>query len=207
MHVLLYSMLGYMTTLPSAKMEYLFQSLSRAVIYFGGVAEISKTDNMRQWIKKTDRYEPALNEAASQWCLHNDTELDECRSKKPLDKDPAESLVNQTYRYFYSRICRDTFFSYDELNSKLYELNDMFNNRTRRNKTYSRREQYEREKAGRRTMATTCPCTRWMPALRRRLCDTWWAAENHFEIDVAGQKGLFCTREFGDDSYIFEQIY
>lgn len=22
-----------------------------------------------------------------------------------------------------------------------------------------------------------------------------------------GQKGLFCTREFGDDSYIFEQIY
>lgn len=178
-----------MTTLPSAKIEYLFQSLSRAVIYFGGVAEISKTDNMRQWIKKTDRYEPALNEAASQWCLHNGTELDECRSKKPLDKDPAESLVNQTYRYFYSRICRDTFFSYDELNSKLYELNDMFKNRTRRNKTYSRGEQYEREKAGRRTMATTCPCTRWMPALRRRLCDTWWAAENHFEIDVAGAKG------------------
>lgn len=50
--------------------------------------------------------------------------------KKPLDKDPAESLVNQTYRYFYSRICRDTFFSYDELNIKLDELNDMFNNRT-----------------------------------------------------------------------------
>ena len=91
---------------------------------------------MRQWIKKTDRYEPALNEAASQWCLHNGTELDECRSKKPRDKGPAESLVNQTYRYYYSRICRDTFFSYDELNSKLDELNDMFNNRTRRNKTY-----------------------------------------------------------------------
>lgn len=101
---------------------------------------------MRQWIKKTDRYEPALNEATSQWCLHNGTELDECRSRKPRDKGPAESLVNQTYRYYYSRICRDTFFSYDELNSRLDELNDMFNNKTRKNKTYSRGEQYEREK-------------------------------------------------------------
>lgn len=79
--VLPYSMLSYVAALPSAKMEYLFQSLSRAVRYFGGVTEISKTDNMRQWIKKTDRYEPTLNEAASQWCLHNGTELDECRSK------------------------------------------------------------------------------------------------------------------------------
>ena len=31
------------------------------------------------------------------------------------------------------------------LNKKLDELNYMFNNRARKNKTYSRREQYERE--------------------------------------------------------------
>ena len=143
--VLPYSMLSYVTALPSAKMEYLFQALSRAVRYFGGVAEVSKTDNMRQWIRKTDRYEPTLNEAASQWCLHNGTELDECRPARPRDKGPAESLVNQTYRYYYSRICRDTFFSYDELNGRLDELNDMFNDRPRKNRIYSRREQYERE--------------------------------------------------------------
>lgn len=143
--VLPYSMLSYVTALPSAKMEYLFQALSRAVRYFGGVAEVSKTDNTRQWIRKTDRYEPTLNEAASQWCLHNGTELDECRPARPRDKGPAESLVNQTYRYYYSRICRDTFFSYDELNGRLDELNDMFNDRPRKNRTYSRREQYERE--------------------------------------------------------------
>ena len=76
---------------------------------------------MRQWIRKTDRYEPTLNEAASQWCLHNGTELDECRPARPRDKGPAESLVNQTYRYYYSHICRDTFFSYDELNGRLDE--------------------------------------------------------------------------------------
>lgn len=143
--VLPYSMLSYVIALPSAKMEYLFDGLSRAVEYFGGVTEITKTDNMRQWIKKTDRYEPTLNEAASQWCLHYGTELDECRSRKPRDKGPAESLVNQTYKYYYSRLCRDTFFSYDELNKRLDELNDSFNERVRKNRTYSRREQYERE--------------------------------------------------------------
>ena len=63
---------------------------------------------------------------------------------KPRDKGPAESLVNQTYRYYYNRIGRDTFFSHDELNGRLDELNDMFNDRPRKNKTYSRREQYER---------------------------------------------------------------
>ena len=79
--VLLYSMLGYVTALLSCRMEYLFQALSGALRYFGGVAGISKTDNMRQWIKKTDRYEPAQNEASSQWCLHHGTELDGCRPK------------------------------------------------------------------------------------------------------------------------------
>lgn len=143
--VLPYSMLSYVTALPSAKMEYLFQALSRAVEYFGGVAEISKTDNMRQWIKQVNRYEPALNEAASQWCLHYGTELLECRSRKPRDKGPAESLVNQAYRYYYSRICRETFFSYDELNYRLDELNDLYNNRDRKNKACSRREQFEKE--------------------------------------------------------------
>ena len=95
--------------------------------------------------EKTDRYEPTVNEAASQWCLHYGTELDECRSGKPRDKGPAESLVNQAYRYYYSRICRETFGSYDELNRKLDELNDQYNNRDRNNKPYSRREQFEKE--------------------------------------------------------------
>ena len=91
------------------------------------------------------RYEPTLNEAAGQWCLHYETDLDECRSGKPRDKGPAESLVNQAYRYYYSRICRETFGSYDELNRKLNELNDQYNNRDRNNKPYSRREQFEKE--------------------------------------------------------------
>ncbi len=143
--VLPYSMMSYVTALPSAKMEYLFHALSRAVGYFGGVAEITKTDNMRQWIRKTDRYEPALNEAASQWCLHYGTDMDGCRPGKPRDKGPAESLVNQAYKYYYGRLCRETFFSYEELNRRLDELNDSFNDRPRKNKAVSRREQYEKE--------------------------------------------------------------
>ena len=143
--VLPYSMLSYVTALPSAKMEHLFSALSQAVRYFGGAAEITRTDNMRQWVKKADRYEPTLNEAASQWCLHYGTSLEVCRSRKPRDKGAAESLVNQTYRYYYSRICRDTFFSIKELNDKLDEINNLFNSRPRKNRNYSRREQYDND--------------------------------------------------------------
>jgi transposase len=36
-----------------------FDGLSRCLTYFGGVPLVVKSDNMRQWVKKYDRYEPA----------------------------------------------------------------------------------------------------------------------------------------------------
>ena len=65
--VLPFSMMSFAIAMLSTKMEFFFAALSKALTYFGGVPEISKTDNMTQWVKKYDRYEPALNEAAQQW--------------------------------------------------------------------------------------------------------------------------------------------
>jgi len=64
--ILPFSMMSFAVAMPSKKMESFFAALSRAVEYLGGVAEVSKTDNMLQWVRKYDRYEPALNEAARQ---------------------------------------------------------------------------------------------------------------------------------------------
>lgn len=172
-----YSMLSYVTALPSARMEHLFQALSRAVEYFGGVAQISKTDNMRQWIKKADRYEPALNEAASQWCLHYGTELDECRSSKPRDKGAAEGLVNQAYRYYYSRLCRETFFSFEELNRRLDELNDQYNNKERKSRSLTRREQFEKEE---KPFLLPLPPTRFLFKYEKEITIN---TTYHFQVD------------------------
>ena len=100
---------------------------------------------MLQWVKKYDRYEPSLNEAAQQWCLHYGTELVNCRSRKPRDKGPAESLVNQVYRYYYSRAYHGTYKSIQELNARLMELNDQYNREIMKGRTYSRYQKFEQE--------------------------------------------------------------
>ena len=40
-----------------------FGSISDAFSYFGGTTRIAKSDNMQQWVKKYDRYEPTFNGA------------------------------------------------------------------------------------------------------------------------------------------------
>lgn len=46
--VLPYSMMSFAIAMLSTKMEFFFPALSRALEYFGGVPEVSKTDNMLQ---------------------------------------------------------------------------------------------------------------------------------------------------------------
>ncbi len=140
--VLPFSMMCFVAAMLSTKMEFLFAALSNALSYFGGVPEISKTDNMTQWVKKYDRYEPSLNEAAQQWCLHYGTELVNCRSRKPRDKGPAESLVNQVYKYYYSRAYHSEYTSIGALNARLMELNDQYNDELMKGREYSRRQKF-----------------------------------------------------------------
>ena len=143
--VLPYSMMGCAIAMLSAKMEFFFAALSKAVEYFGGAAEVSKTDNMLQWVKKYDRYEPALNEAAQQWAMHYGTDIAGCRSRKPRDKGPAEGLVDKVYKFYYSRIYNETWTSLDALNARIFELNDLYNDRISKGQSMSRRQKFEQE--------------------------------------------------------------
>lgn len=144
-----YSNMAFVTAMLSTQMEFFFDGLSRCLAYFGGVPAEVKSDNMRQWVKKYDRYEPAFTEAAMQWALHYGTELSNTRIRKPRDKGAVESLVNQVYKYYYSRIesgCgsgqREVFHSLDELNNRLYQLNDEYNSRVMKSTGCSRWDKY-----------------------------------------------------------------
>ena len=143
--VLPFSMMSFAIAMLSTRMEFLFAALSKAVEYFGGIAEVSKTDNMTQWIKKYNRYEPSLNDAAMKWAMHYGTDMEGCRSRKPRDKGPAEGLVDKVYKFYYSRIYNETFTSLEVLNDRLMELNDLFNDRTIKGHTQSRRQKFEQE--------------------------------------------------------------
>ena len=61
--ILPYSGLGFAKAMYNVSMENFFGGISNAFSYFGGTTRIAKSDNMQQWVKKYDRYEPAFNDA------------------------------------------------------------------------------------------------------------------------------------------------
>ncbi len=49
------------------------------------------------------------------------------RVRKPRDKGPVEGIVYKFYQFIYAAIRHEAFHSLDELNSRIFELTDKFN--------------------------------------------------------------------------------
>lgn len=125
--ILPYSGMGYAKALYNASMENFFGGLSDALTYYGGTTFIAKSDNMKQWVKKHDRYEPVFNEAAVEWAAYYNISLETCRVRHPRDKAPVEGLVMKVYNAVYAKLHNEVFYTLDSLNSRIYELMNQFN--------------------------------------------------------------------------------
>ncbi|MCI1786342.1 MAG: hypothetical protein LKI59_09460 [Bacteroidales bacterium] len=100
---------------------------------------------MAQWVKHGGMYERAFTETTDEWANHYDIIPDVTRVRKPKDKAPVESLVEQVYRYVYARIRNKVFYSLDELNSDVFSLMDEYNSRPMQVKSVSRDELFFRD--------------------------------------------------------------
>jgi hypothetical protein len=129
----------------SAVMENLFYGLSKAFACFGGVPETVKTDNMKQWVKKASRYEPAFTQATEEWCLHYNVHPEATRAGKPADKGSIEGFVNKLYQFVYARIRDEVFDTLEGLNTRIYELMDEFNCRGIQKKGCNRYDLFNQE--------------------------------------------------------------
>ena len=109
--ILPYSGLGFAKAMYNASMENFFGGISDAFSYFGGTTRIAKSDNMKQWVKKYDRYEPAFNDAAVEWVAYYDTSLQTCRIRTPRDKGPVEGLVQKAYNAAYALLHDEVFYN------------------------------------------------------------------------------------------------
>jgi len=146
--VLPFSGFTYIEALPSAKQDYLLKALGNALDFFGGVPRSAKTDNMKQIVKKSDRYEPAFEELAQQWSLHYGTTLLASRVRKPRDKASAESHVNVIYNRIYAALRNRVFHLLEELNQALHQELEKFLDRNFQRQDYSRRTRFlQHEKA------------------------------------------------------------
>ena len=140
-----YSGMAYVKAMPDASMEHFFGGVSDAFSYFGGTVRKAKSDNMRQWVRKHDRYEPQFNDASVEWAAYYDTMLETCRIKRPRDKGPVEGTVMKIYNAVYAALHNEVFHDIGSMNDRIQELLDEFNSKPSRVTGRSRLDIFETE--------------------------------------------------------------
>lgn len=140
--VLPYSGYTYVEALVSAKQEYFFAALCHCMDYFRGVPGNVLSDNMKQYVKKSNRYEPVFSEASEQWALHYQTTLSATRVRKPKDKPTVENMVNIAYMRIYAPLRNKTFYSLEELNIAIMVQLDTHHSTPFQKRTYSRLDRF-----------------------------------------------------------------
>lgn len=143
--ILPFSGLAYVTALPNATLPELIKAQNQCLVYFGGVPQAYKSDNMKQVVTRACRYEPLFTEALQQWGLHYNIALLAARVRKPKDKAPVENAVRITYRRIYAPLRDQVFYSLAELNQAIAQQLELHNNKSFQGKDYSRRQFFEEQ--------------------------------------------------------------
>ena len=104
-----YSSLTYYDPLESTRMEHLVPALNRAANYMGGITKWVLTDNMKQIVTRSCRYEPTFTELAEQGAVHYNTFFKAILAGKPKDTQWKRPLILairiSMLHYVYSLIC------------------------------------------------------------------------------------------------------
>ncbi len=119
--VLPYSGYSYVSALVNASLVHVVKALNECLVYFQGVPHSFKSDNMKQIVTKSCRYEPVFTDMMQQWALHNNMALLAARVRKPKDKASVENEVKLTYQRIYAPLRDNVFFSLEELNKSIRE--------------------------------------------------------------------------------------
>ena len=116
--------------------------------YSEGVSPIVVPDNLKSGVPKTCRYEPDINPAYQDLCVHYGCAVIPARPYKPRDKAKVEAGVLFAQRWILAVLRHRTFFSLSDLNQAILECLENLNNRPMQKIKKSRREIFlEIEKA------------------------------------------------------------
>ncbi|RYD54203.1 MAG: transposase [Sphingobacteriales bacterium] len=143
--VLPYSNFTYAEALPNATLPFLIAALNRALRYFQGAPLSMKTDNMKQAVTKSCRYEPSFTDLMQQWSLYYDIALVATRPFKPKDKAPVENHVRTVYTRLFAPLRDKDFFSLEDINRSFAALLQAHNEEHFQGKTFSRTIQFRDE--------------------------------------------------------------
>jgi transposase len=128
-----------------ARQESFYYALDKALEYIGGVTQSVKSDNMKQWVTRADRYEPTFADATLAWGVHYSTELVAARVYKPRDKGHVEGHVHIIYQRIHARLRNERFSTLNALNSRILELLNEHNAKPMQGHSYSRHDRFINE--------------------------------------------------------------
>jgi len=143
--VLPFSKYTFAMALPDATTPQVIKGLNCCLQYFEGVPLSLKTDNMKQVVTKSCRYEPLFSEVLQQWSLHNNITLLATRVAKPKDKGAVENEVKIAYQRIYAPLRDQVFHHIDELNAAALKQLAMHNEKLFQLKDHSRLQQFKEE--------------------------------------------------------------
>lgn len=132
----------YIEALPSAKQEFVFASLTKCIRQIKGIPKRILSDNMKQYVQKSSRYEPTFNSLADEWAAHYGVHLTATRVRKPKDKATVENSVYRTYNQIFAPLRNQTFYSLEELNVAISKQTELFCNKPFQKRKGSRMSEF-----------------------------------------------------------------
>jgi transposase len=118
-------------------------SHTRAFSFYGGVAAMIVSDNLKSGITKACFYEPAVNRTYAEMAAHYATAIVPARPYRPRDKSKVESAVQVATRWIIAKLRNRQFFSLADLNAAIRDCVTALNDRQSRHLGTSRRALFE----------------------------------------------------------------
>lgn len=93
--------------------------LEKSLCYFGGVPGCIVGDNLKSYVKKSNRYEPEFTDLMLQFSVHYNTTLMAARVRKPKDKASVERTVRLAYERVYAPLRNHRFTCIEDINASI----------------------------------------------------------------------------------------
>lgn len=137
------SQLTYVEAVATQQKEDFIMAVENALHYYGGVPQAIVPDNLKSAVNKSNKYEPLLNKTFADFAHHYGTTILATRSYKPKDKALVEGAVKIVYNRIFAEIDGMVFFNLSDLNHKIKEELEKYNNIKLTDKPSSRRQVFE----------------------------------------------------------------
>ena len=140
-----YSAYAYVEAFSDMTLPSWIEAHVHAFEYFGGTARLLVPDNLRTGVSRSDRYEPALNQAYARLAEHYGTTVIPARVKHPRDKAVAEGSVRFVAGQVAAVLRNRRFVGLAELNEAIFEEVATINARPFQKREDSRLVVFERD--------------------------------------------------------------